>query len=160
MNVILTGEKQIGKSTALFRALPRLTASRFGFLTRFEERPDGRELVISSLDGARRVSAVRWADGHAVVDNDAFDIFGASLLRGGGELAVMDEIGKFELSALRFRDAVLRAFDSERDALAVVRLETSGWMQELKSRPDTAVITVTHENRGGVPDMIVQLLEK
>ena len=160
MNVILTGEKQIGKSTALFRALPRLTQSRFGFLTRFEERGDGRELVMSSLDGAEKAAVVRWIDGRAVVDNDAFNAFGASLLREDGGLAVMDEIGKFELSALRFRDAVLRTFDSECDVLAVVRLETSGWMQELKSRPDTAVITVTRENRSGVPDMIVRLLEK
>ena len=160
MNVILTGEKHVGKSTALSRALPQLTSSRFGFTTRYEPCADGRVLMIHSLDGACSAAAVRWVDGRAIVDEGAFNAFGASLLRGGGELAVMDEIGKFELRALPFRDAVLRVFDSECDALAVVRLDTSGWMQELKSRSDTVVITVTHENRDSIPDMLVRLFQK
>lgn len=160
MNIILTGEKQIGKSTALAKVLAALGREPLGFLTRFALSDGQRRLLLLSADGTQSRSAVCWQNGRPHVDLRAFDDFGAALLRADGTLAVMDEIGKFELHADRFREAVERSFDSGTDVLAVVRLETCGWMQALKARTDTVTLMVTEENRSEIPHIVCNLLRE
>jgi nucleoside-triphosphatase len=162
MNIILTGKRQIGKSTAAENVLRELSCSRFGFLTRFDGSRESadRGLYMYSLDRSRSEKVIEWKNDSPEVYSGVFDRFGAQLLSEGGQLAVMDELGKFETAALRFKSAVEAVFDSETPVLAVVRINAEGWMQALKSRPDVSVITVTEQNRDDVPGQVLRMLRE
>ena len=162
MNIILTGERQIGKSTAMEKVLREFQCSRFGFLTRFAVPRAGadRSLYMYSLDRLHGEKVIEWKHDRPEVYTGVFDSFGSQLLSEGGQLAVMDELGKFETAALDFKRAVETVFNSETPVLAVVRINAEGWMQALKSRPDAAVITVTAQNRDAVPKTVLRMLHK
>lgn len=157
MNIILTGERGCGKSTVVERLRRELRGGEHGFLTRFEgDRSSGeRRLIIESLDGGRRDIAVSWHDNIPRPDIRVFDSFAREL--SGGGLCIIDELGKFEAGAERLREAATAAFDAG-GVLAVVRLDALGWMQELKSRKDAAVINVCRENRDRLPGELAQML--
>lgn len=160
MNIILTGNQRVGKTTALEKILSELKCSRFGFLTRFDasKSDPGRELYMYSLDKLRKETVISWENNLPVVDLDAFDRFGSLLLGEEGRIAVMDELGKFEAGAQEFRHAVEHTFDSDTPVIAVIRINAEGWMQALKLRDDVKVITVTEQNRDEVPGLVLRLL--
>lgn len=163
MNVILTGEKRVGKSTALARFLAAYPGRARGFRTCFsnDRALPHEKLIMAGLDGGNAACVVSWENGLPRPDLAAFDAQGDTLLSApDADLLVMDELGKFEGGADGFRRAVERAFAGNVPVLAVVRLDTGGWMQALKDRADTAVVTVTPENRDAVPDMLAELLTK
>lgn len=160
--VILTGERQIGKSTALNRFLENREGSVAGFRTLFDTRSDplNRSLQLCPLpEGENRTLAV-WTDGKPSVDIAAFDRFVPPLLAHRVDLMILDELGKFEGAAEEMRKAVERVFDEpEQKVLAVVRYDAPGWMGALKGRSDVTVLTVTMENRDAIPAQLAELLK-
>ena len=158
-NIIITGERHVGKSTAAGKALAALGRPFHGFQTRFDGAPDQqRALILSPYGGGRGEIAAKWQDGQRQVFLSVFDTLGVKLLSGNGGVTVMDELGRFEADANDFRRAVTAVFDSDADVLAVIRLDAAAWMQELKYRSDVTVITVTPENRDGIPAKILELI--
>ena len=162
MKVILTGARQVGKSTALRRFLSAYPGSVAGFRTEFSTRedPNDRQLLICPIPSGAAEVAVRWVAGKPEADLSAFDRCIPPLLRQKAELFVLDELGKFEGGAAEMRRAVEKLFDSAADVLAVVRLDAPGWMGALKERGGVTVLTVTEENRDGIPAALAKLLEK
>ena len=162
MNVILTGEKQIGKSTALERFLAAYPGSVAGFRTVFDSRsnPKNRRLLLCPLPEGETMTAVTWTDGVPQVELSVFDRCVPPLLTQKADLFVLDELGKFEGGAAEMRTAVETAFDSDTDVLAVVRYDAPDWMGALKQRPDVTVLTVTAENRDDIPAALAKLLRR
>lgn len=158
MNVIVTGEIQKGKSTAVRRALERLKRPDCGFLTRFDRdrRELDRRLLLLTPQGGELGTLVSFEGGRPRVHLETFETLGVDCLSGGA-FAVMDELGKFERDTVLFRQAVEDVFSSHCDVLAVVRYRAEGWVERLKSRPDVTLITLTEENRDSVPEEIVRL---
>lgn len=161
MNVILTGARQIGKSTALNRFLADYTGSVAGFHTVFDTRsdPKNRRLLLCPLPDGSVETAVTWTDGTPRVDLAVFDRCVPPLLAQQADLFVLDELGKFEGGAAEMQKAMEALFDSGADVLAVVRLDAPDWMGALKSRPDVTVLTVTAENRDFIPAQLRALLK-
>lgn len=161
MNVILTGARQIGKSTALNRFLADYTGSVAGFRTVFDTRsdPKNRRLLLCPIPEGAVETAVTWADGTPQVDLTVFDRCVPPLLAQQADLFVLDELGKFEGGAAEMQKAVEALFDSGADVLAVVRLDAPDWMGALKSRPDVTVLAVTAENRDFIPAQLRALLK-
>ena len=162
MNVILTGERQIGKSTALSRFLADYPGSVAGFRTVFDTRSDpaNRRLLLCPLPEGTAETAVTWTDGKPLVNLSVFDRCVPPLLAQNAGLFVLDELGKFETGAAEMQKAVEALFDSGADVLAVVRYDAPGWMGTLKARPDVTVLTVTAENRDGIPAELAKLLRR
>ena len=162
MNVILTGERQIGKSTALSRFLTDYPGTVAGFRTVFDTRSDprNRRLLLCPIPEGAAETAVTWTDGKPQVDLTVFDRCVPPLLARKAELLVLDELGKFEGGAAEMQKAVETLFDSPADVLAVVRYDAPGWMGALKQRPDVTVLTVTAENRDGIPAALAKLLQR
>ena len=156
MNVILTGEKQIGKSTALDRFLAACSGSVAGFRTVFDSRSNiqNRRLLLCPLPDGAAEPAVTWTDGKPQALLSVFDRRVPPLLAQNADLYVLDELGKFETGAAEMRRAVEALFESEADVLAVVRLDAPDWMGALKCRPDVTVLTVTAENRDRIPALL------
>ena len=160
MNVILTGQRQIGKSTALSRFLAEYPGTVAGFRTVFDSRndPKNRRLLLCSLPEGAAETAVTWADGVPQVHLSVFERCVPPLLAQKADLFVLDELGKFEGGAAAMRRAVEALFGSACDVLTVVRYDAPDWMGALKSRPDVTVLTVTEENRDDIPAALAKLL--
>ena len=113
-----------GKTTA-FRRLAELLPEAGGFTTE-EIRQGGRRVgfAIESLDGERATFAHRSLSdpprvGRYGVDLEAFERVALPSLRAEG-VVLIDELGKMELFSERFREAVLRLFDSDVTLAATV----------------------------------------
>lgn len=170
VTLFLTGERGVGKSTALASAL-ELARSRCGlrcggvvttfgpwrgeevrrlFLQPWGEEPDySPERVCALVGGGRRRA-----------DPRVFDTLGVRFLRQaaedpGVELIVLDELGFLEREADAFRAAVLEVLRGPKSVLGVVRQGLGVW----QDAPLGRVLTVTEENRAALPEEIAGLLQ-
>jgi nucleoside-triphosphatase len=166
MHIFLTGEIGSGKSYALRRTLFLLGVRPGGFLTYFgpdRAKPD-RLLYLSAAGeppayGEEHVVA-RFSGNAAVrVHPERFDGMGTELLRAARRefpLVVMDECGYLERDARAFQDEVVRCLDGKKPVLGVVRLREDGWTERIRLHPNVEVLTVTEENRDGLPGLLFE----
>lgn len=164
-HVFLTGALQVGKSTALRRALAMLPGQAGGFQTYFttpREQPD-RVLYMADICMAQTAddaqAIVRFGPGRPLVDVDKFDRLGVACLakaRQNADIIVMDECGRLERDALGFQQAVLDALDGATPVLGVVRHDAGGWTEAIRSHPQVQVIEVTEMNRDALPSLLAR----
>ncbi|MDR1816256.1 MAG: nucleoside-triphosphatase [Clostridiales Family XIII bacterium] len=173
-NVFLTGERGVGKSTAIARFLAEAGPLRpSGFATFF----DGDRVCIAPYAdrAARAVVAVRDPAAMTMdVYADVFDTVGAGILRAAREgaqadtgLILMDELGFMEADALAFQAEVFRCLDAPAPVLGVLKQSLppgeagfsarSAFLDWIRAREDVRVIVVTRENRDGVPALLKKI---
>ena len=164
MHVFLTGEIQVGKSTALRKFLAETKISADGFLTEFDARGEIRNLYIKRFDTedgetGQRVAA-RVYQNSIEVYSDVFDSFGARCLADAGKrrLIVMDELGKFEESCAHFTQAVFNRLDGDIPVTGVVKMRGSPFLDAVRAHEKVEVITVTIDNRDEIPDLLAKKL--
>lgn len=161
-HVFLTGEIQIGKSTALQRFLEKNGAKAYGFLTRFSSREEERELFIYRFDTERGAYdgkvAVKMNRSGVELFSEVFSQHGAEIIKaaGQGELVIMDELGVFEERAPEFKNAVFETLDGAKRVFGVIKLKASPFLDAIRARDDVELITVTVENRDGIPELLEQ----
>ncbi len=156
----LTGAVQTGKSTAIRRFLCANSALRQGgFLTVSIPTDTGfdvfivppvwteRDLTPDALVG-RRGGAYEKHPEH-------FDGRGCALLaKGGGDILLMDELGRMELDAHAFRATVLAAINSGAPVLGVIKPEHNEFLDAVRAQNGVELFHLTTENRGEAPAMI------
>ena len=132
MTIFLTGERGVGKSTALRRALCGCGLNIGGFMTDFGDTRYGENKKLWLLPwsespdfSAGQVCALLGPGGRQVFP-EVFDGLGAELLRrAAGDdacgLILMDELGFLEAGAAGFRKAVLDVLAGPKPVLGVVR---------------------------------------
>ena len=153
-NLFLTGPKHIGKSTILFSALLKFPVILGGF--RVDRVFEGRRLrafriIDLNTSSSAEISTAR--KGGWDIHLEAFETVGAEAVRCGirsAELVVMDELGRFELRAYGFRQAVTDALDSPAPVIGVLKEDDNPFLNEIRSREDTEILEVTEENRDDV----------
>lgn len=157
MNVLLTGNIQVGKSTAIRKFLENFDGSAGGFRT----YKSGKSLMIAPYsDGVGKVCVIFEERGKRVL-NDVFDGYGTELvLNSTGDLLIFDELGRFELCSDNFTNAILRRFDGDTPILGVIKPEHNVFLDKIRSKGNLALITVTPENRDSVPDLIKEYLNR
>ena len=162
MNILLTGEIGIGKSTVIERVIAKSGVNAGGMITKFRNRESpSRKLFISDLGREAALEAVSFSpDAPPEVETEIFDGFGCELVEaaGGYELAIIDELGFFERNALRFQKAIFELLDSPCDVLGVIKPDNRGWLSGIRAREDITIITVTIDNRDEVPARVMELL--
>ena len=167
MHVFLTGEVQIGKSTAINRALDVLSMNTGGFRTIFLNRSDvNRTLHI--LDAGRADDVANSENAIAEFDKNAprvfielFETLGVEYIRraiSSAQLIIMDECGTLETDAAKFKQTILESLEGAKPILGVIKAKESAWLDQLKQHPNVRLITVTLENRDNVPAEIVKVL--
>ena len=163
-HVFLTGERGVGKSTALKKALKLLLADAGGLETAFDGPRGAAQRTLSLRawgDAAPGCPAARTAGGRLQADRLAFDAVGAALLRRAHtlySLIVIDELGALEAGAGAFQRQVMHLLDGEKPLLGVARWGDIPWLQKVKAHPQVRLIQVTPENRERVPFEVVELL--
>ena len=164
MHIFLTGEIQIGKSTALRRFLQETNISADGFLTELDSRGETRNLYLKRFDTENEVTEQRIAAkifrNSIDVFFDVFDTFGTGSLAVAGKrrIIIMDELGKFEESCELFKEAVFSRLNGTIPVAGVVRLRGSPFLNAVRAHPKVEVIKVTEKNRDAIPALLTKKL--
>ncbi|TRY92574.1 hypothetical protein DNTS_029574 [Danionella cerebrum] len=177
-HVFLTGIPGVGKTTLVKKVYEALLLSSgvsvSGFYTE-ELRERGRRLGfdVVTVSGGRgplaRVSSESATSGRDfrvgqyVVDIQSFESLTLPLFRNicdgsGTRLFVLDEIGKMEMFSKMFIRAVREALDSSYSILGTIPVpkgKSLPLVEEVRSRQDVKIFTVTKENRDVIFDDIV-----
>ena len=153
-NLFLTGPKHVGKSTILFSALEKYPIVLGGF--RVDRVFQGRRLCAFRIINLCTCSSAEISTarkGGWDIHIEAFETVGAEAVRRGirsADLVVMDELGRFEISAYEFRRAVTEALESQVPVIGVLKEDDNPFLSEIRSREDIEVLRVTKENRDEV----------
>ena len=160
-HIFLTGEKQVGKSTAIRRFLAHWPGGVDGFCTVSEFRDGDRVLYMTAADGSRQAPVAVLAPGapRRLEHPEAFEELGAALLAGSGgpgKITLMDEIGFLEAGLPRFSAAVLARLDRPGPVLGVLREDDNPLLRAVAAHPSVTVVRVTKTNRDGLPARLLE----
>ena len=155
-NILITGLPGVGKTTLIKRLSEELKDYHpVGFYTaeiREEGVRKGFELI--GLDGRRGVlSHTNIKSPYKVskyrVDIESFEDFLDSILflDSSTRLIIIDEIGKMECFSDKFRRLLKEVLDSKKLLIATIALKGSGFIAEIKERPDVKIFEITQGNR-------------
>ena len=164
---LLTGRPGVGKTTCLKTVLALLQVPAGGFFTE-EIRERGRRLgfALLTLDGRREILAHVDRPGEPRIGKygvnlDALNRVGIPAIRDAareGHLVVIDEIGKMEMAAPAFRQAVEEILQGPVTVLGTILTASHPWADRIKVRPTVQLFEVTLGNRESLPRRLVELL--
>ena len=168
--VLLTGPPGIGKTTIVRRVLDLAPRTFAGFYTeeiREEGHRTGFEVV--TTDGKRALLATKCGDlsgepnvGSYVVNTAAIDLIAVPAMMAAarsGRIVVVDEIGPMELLAQSFRSAIHRILSDGRISMVGTVVERPyNFADSVKKHSRSQIIHVTHENRYGLAEFLIQLI--
>ena len=158
MVIFLTGERGVGKSTALRRALRGCGLGIGGFMTDFGESRYAENKALRLLpwseepDFSAGETCALLGPGGRQVFPEVFDVLGSRLLLSAAgdpacDLILLDELGFLEADAQRFRAAVLSVLAGPKPVLGVVRRGLGVW----QDAPLGELWVVTKENGDSLP---------
>ena len=168
MNIFLTGDVQVGKSTVIRRTVELLGLPVGGFCSGFgpDRGESERWLYLWDAGGPpvyqQTNGVVRFVQRQPQVFPERFDTLGCGALRRarqtGVGLILMDECGRFEGTAAQFQRDIFAALEGPTPVLGVVRQGFGGWLDTLRAHPRVHLVTVTQENRTQLPGELALLL--
>lgn len=171
-HLFLTGEIQIGKSTLIDKYIDYLAGKKSiaGFRTcPYINDKIHRGFQIIGVNEKPKVNDAHIVGIRDEVNGrfkgivDEFDTYGAELLKEAREnkydMAIMDELGFFELNASRFRLEVHKVLDQNINVLGVVKKRTNPFLEEIRDRSDVCVIEVDRKNRDELIDYIIDFFD-
>lgn len=169
MNIFLTGEIQIGKTRIIEKVIQSLNLNYGGFRTYFgpDRKLLTRLLYMNSITDPyiynKEYGIVQISEfAKPVVIEDRFNSYGRELIKEAienKELIIMDELGRFEKDSLEFQEQVFRAIESNIPVLGAIKLNCSGWVDNIRNHPRVQLITVTRENRDQLAKIIIGKLK-
>ena len=153
MNVFLTGNIQVGKSTAIRRFLLKSGLIADGFMTYWELDSDKcRNLYLSpysidTLSVKRTFIASDCGNGLMAAENisSAFDVQGSAILYSSGrhDIIVMDELGFLETKSTLFQQAVLHCVFGDVPVLGVIKPVKTKFLDTIRDCQNVIVREVT-----------------
>lgn len=158
MNLFLTGDIRVGKSTIINRALEELRLNPSGFRTcRYFLEGQLSGFIMEDLTGTVPADkkplyiAMPGSQGTWEAKVDTFETFGVRILQASlaspKDLILMDELGHLEAGALRFQEQVFQCLSAPVPVLGVIKSRSTSFLDKLRRRDDVTIITVTKENR-------------
>ena len=159
-HLFLTGCKQVGKSTVLRKLLERHPQPA-GFRTLRIPNEEGCSVHMFAPGETEFTEANRVfykCKGVLYLNIEDFDRIGCDLLEKskGAALILMDELGPTEVNAQKFRRAVWETLNEAAHVYGVLQVAESDFLDQVASRDDVLVVTVTEENRDELPQLLAQ----
>lgn len=162
--LLLTGVPGIGKTTLVKKVARALSELRIqGFFTE-EIRSQGRRqgFHLETFDRQRIILAhtdiqSSYRVGRYGVDVVALDSIVSGVLCPDGDvdLYLIDEIGKMECFSRKFQIAIRQLLDSGKPIIATIALKGGGFIQQVKERPNVALLMLTCDNREDMLDPVL-----
>ena len=167
--VFITGQPGIGKTSVLLNAIELLKKRGYtvgGMISR-EARERGVRIGFEIIDiytGQHGwLAHVNQPEGPQVskyrVNLDDLKTIGANSILNAIEktdAVVIDEIGPMELFSLAFKEAVVRALESNKPLLGTIHHKAQDTLiNTIKKREDAEILEVTHENRNTLHNLII-----
>jgi nucleoside-triphosphatase THEP1 len=159
-NFLFTGFPGCGKSTIIEKIVQRLDRPCTGFFTR-EMRDRGRRVgfSITTLDGRRGILAHidirsrKRVGSYGVNLQDIETIAVPSMIPANDHvIVVVDEIGKMECFSALFRQTLIKVLDSANSLVGSIALKGDAFIETVKRRLDTLLISVSEKNRDYLAD--------
>ena len=168
-HLLIVGRPGIGKTTLMKRIIQALRGRSIdGFIS--EELREHGERVgfwLSSLDGRQVLLAHRRME-HGVrvgpyrVNTEVMSEVAVPIIRRGIKHALilfLDELGRMELCAADFQDAVNEAFDNGPSIVATAGIQHLPFLTAVKRRKDVELIPLSSANRKAVEEELTARLE-
>ncbi|MBW1780707.1 MAG: AAA family ATPase [Deltaproteobacteria bacterium] len=164
-NILLTGPPGCGKSTLIEKTVQRIGRPSTGFFTR-DIRDRGRRVgfSITTLDGKEGILAhvdirgrKRRVGRYGVNLRDIDTIAVPSLIpEDETVVVVVDEIGKMECLSDLFRQTLTQVLDAPNSVVGSIALKGDAFINAIKKRPDTRLITVLEKNRDRLVEEVLR----
>jgi nucleoside-triphosphatase len=156
MNILITGRPGIGKTTLVLNLADQLNRiNPAGLFTR-EIRKGGSRVgfSISTFDGFKKIMAHQTLNSSIRVskygvDPKAIDQVIDHIMETSRspDLWLIDEIGKMESFSEKFRAFINQILSEKVSVIATVALHSTGWIEQIKKRPDIRLLELTEANR-------------
>jgi nucleoside-triphosphatase len=174
----LTGYPGVGKTTVLTKIVDELKRRSFrvGGMISSEVREDGARVGFKIIDLSNGtegwLASVRQCSGPQIgkyrVCLEDLESVGSKAISSAvadADVVVIDEVGPMELLSVAFRDAIMKALDSEKPVLGTIHHRvTQPLVVAIKKRIDVKIIEVTTSNRDDLPALVIreisEILEK
>ena len=177
-NIVITGEKYIGKSTIVKKLIVKLNLKPGGFvvgrsgsfdqwlsfylsdpLVYYEnQNKEDYNFEENSYIFAKRDNIQdKWE-----VRPEIFNTEGVKLLEKGlkdKDIVVMDELGRFELKANKFKQRVFEILDKSKPVLAVLKDEHNEFLDRIRSRDDLTIYRIKKDNQDVIYNKTYEELE-
>ncbi|MGM0446439.1 MAG: nucleoside-triphosphatase [Bacillota bacterium] len=179
-NILITGGKYVGKSTLIKKCLDKFNLIPGGFVVgRTGQKNawlsfylvDPHEYYYRDDSRGSKIFK-KWKETFAErnspkekfkVNPDVFDHKGVELLETGmkyRDIVIMDELGRFELKALKFQKKVFEVLDSEKKVLAVLKDEHNQFLDKIRARDDITILKLSDENKEKISNIAYKSLKK
>ena len=168
-NILITGRPGCGKTTLVEKVAAALAERAGGFTSTEIRESRGRVgFALRTLNGNEGVLAhVKQKSPHRigrygvnVRDVDAVAVPAIREAAEAGKVVIIDEIARMELFSAAFREAVTKALDSPSRVLANIQMRRDAFLDEVRSRPDVTLITITPENRDRLAGELMRELKE
>lgn len=171
-NFLITGEPRSGKTTVAGRVVELLRAEgltvgglicpevrvrgeRVGF--EIQDLLTGESSVLAHVNRDWGPSVGKYRVAVHEVDERCAQAFSHAFT--DADVLVVDEIAPMEVHSDEFIQGVNQALDDERPLVAVIHeRSTSGFIGEVKRRPDIELFEVTTKNREALPERLAGLV--
>lgn len=172
-NIFLTGEIQIGKSTAISKFLKE-NLSGADVLAGFKTKPFYEEGVLKGYYIENQIEPIKVNTLENIVGinqasgfgksckgiTETFETIGVQILEDSlkitNSIIIMDELGFFEKEAVNFQREVHKVLNSPHRVIGVLKAKRNEFLDSIQNREDVVVIEVTLENR----DTIIEKIQK
>ncbi|PNR87778.1 hypothetical protein X925_08800 [Petrotoga sp. 9T1HF07.CasAA.8.2] len=173
-NIFLTGSIGIGKSTIIRKVINQLSLHVCGFSVDREGKKNNWNafyLVEASSfnngDRSKKSKYNRFAFRNDYSTNweiniQVFNEIGVKLLTNidNADIVIMDELGRFELTAYQFQQKVYEVLNSDKPVLGVIKDESNPFLDDIRNRKDVQIFRVTLENREEVYKEVLFLIKQ
>jgi len=165
MNILLTGNPRVGKTTIIKKVVENLRDVG-GFYT--EEigegyrkgfriiTLDGKEGILAHMDIKSRYRVGKYGVNIEDLENIAVKSVEKGLDR---DIIVIDEIGKMELFSEKFRNTLEKALDTGK-VLGTIMKKSNYFADKVKNRKDVKVLLVEESNRDVLVEEIKEILNQ
>jgi len=164
-NFLLTGPRGIGKTFLVKRIIDHFSDVKMaGFFTMREENAT---VTLRAWDnfclGDTGPKMVAFDMEERQVRKNVFEELGSwSIGRAlnNASIIVLDELGRFEIGCSTFRERVTTAFNSYKVVIAVLKAESNPFLDGLRMRKDSFIVTVDTTNRDHMLGVLIHKIER
>jgi nucleoside-triphosphatase len=177
---LLTGDKGVGKTTALKAIINVLGAKQCGGFYAQEERINGirtgfhiitldeRNGILADVKsksqirvgGLNEEGVGKYGVDLEFLENVGLQIIYESIASNDVSFIIIDEIGPMQLFSSKFKQAVMDVMKSSKILVGTIVLRSHPWTDEFKQRKDVETFLLTTNNRENMTKMLSWLLNK